>query len=60
MSKYKITVWMNGGANNYSENRESIDLIDDWGLTEKEAKNITKKILKKFGENGTTIILIGE
>ena len=40
MSKYKVGFYVNSRANVYSANAEVIDLIDDYGYTEKEAEEI--------------------
>ena len=40
MSKYKVGFYANSNANVYSTNAEIIDLIDDYGYTEEEAKEI--------------------
>lgn len=40
MSKYKITFWCDSGANIYSCNKETFDLIDDWNYTEEEAEYV--------------------
>ena len=40
MSKYKVGFYVNSNANIYSTNAEVIDLVEDYGYTEKEAKEI--------------------
>lgn len=40
MSKYKVGFYVNSNANVYSTNAEVIDLVDDYGYTEKEAEEI--------------------
>ena len=40
MSKYKVNFFVNSNANFCSTNAEVIDLIDDYGYTEKEAEAI--------------------
>lgn len=40
MSKYKVGFLVDSGANAFSTNAEVIDLIDDYGYTEEEAKEI--------------------
>ena len=40
MSKYKVGFYVNSRANFYSTNAEVIDLVDDYGYTEKEAEAI--------------------
>jgi hypothetical protein F3_00907 len=40
MSKYKIEFYVNSNANIHSTNAEVIDLVEDYGYTEKEAKEI--------------------
>ena len=40
MSKYKVGFYVNSNANIYSTNAEVIDLVEDYGYTEKEAEEI--------------------
>lgn len=40
MSKYKVKFWCDSGANAFSCNTETVDLVDDWDYTEDEAKEI--------------------
>ena len=40
MSKYKVGFYVNSRANVYSTNAEVIDLVEDYGYTEKEAEEI--------------------
>lgn len=40
MSKYKVGFLVNSNANAFSTLTEVIDLVEDWGFTEKDAKNI--------------------
>ena len=40
MSKYKVGFYANSNANVYSTNAEVIDLVEDYGYTEKEAEEI--------------------
>lgn len=40
MSKYKVKFWCDSGANAFSCNTETVDLVDDWNYTEDEAKEI--------------------
>ena len=40
MSKYKVGFMVDSTANAFSENKEVIDLVDDWGYEEEEAKEI--------------------
>lgn len=40
MSKYKVGFLVNSNANAFSTNTEVIDLVADWGFTEKDAKQI--------------------
>ena len=40
MSKYKVGFYVNNNANIHSMNAEVVDLVDDYGYTEKEAKEI--------------------
>ena len=53
MSKYKVGFYANSNANIYSTNAEVIDLVDDYGYTEKEAKEIINDE-KKLKENYDT------
>ena len=51
MSKYKVHFFVNSRANVYSTNAEVIDLVDDYGYTEKEAEaiiNDEEKLKKEF------------
>ena len=51
MSKYKVGFYVNSRANVYSTNAEVVDLVDDYGYTEKEAEEIIndeKKLKEKF------------
>ena len=51
MSKYKVGFYVNSRANVYSTNAEVIDLIEDYGYTEKEAEetiNNEEKLKKEF------------
>ena len=51
MSKYKVGFYVNSRANVYSTNAEVIDLVDDYGYTEKEAEEIIndeKKLKEEF------------
>ena len=51
MSKYKIHFFANSRANVHSTNAEVIDLVDDYGYTEKEAEaiiNDEEKLKKEF------------
>ena len=51
MSKYKVGFYVNSNANIYSTNAEVIDLVDDYGYTEKEAEEIIndeKKLKEEF------------
>ena len=51
MSKYKVHFFVNSNANVYSGNAEVIDLVDDYGYTEKEAEaiiNDKEKLKKEF------------
>ena len=51
MSKYKVGFYANSNANIYYTNAEVIDLVDDYGYTEKEAKEIIndeKKLKEEF------------
>lgn len=53
MSKYKVGFYVNSRANVYSTNAEAIDLVDDYGYTEKEAEaiiNDEKKLKKEFDD----------
>ena len=40
MSKYKVGFLVNSNANAFSTTAEVIDLVEDWGFTEKDAKQI--------------------
>ena len=40
VSKYKVGFYVNSNANIYSTNAEVIDLVEDYGYTEKEAEEI--------------------
>ena len=51
MSKYKVNFFVNSNANFRSTNAEVIDLVDDYGYTEKEAEAIIndgEKLKKEF------------
>ena len=51
MSKYKVHFFVNSNANFCSTNAEVIDLVDDYGYTEKEAEaiiNDEEKLKKEF------------
>ena len=51
MSKYKVGFYVNTNANIYSTNAEVIDLIENYGYTEKEAEEIRndeEKLKKEF------------
>ena len=51
MSKYKVHFFVNSNANFRSTNAEVIDLVDDYGYTEKEAEaiiNDEEKLKKEF------------
>ena len=51
MSKYKVGFYVNSNANIYSTNAEVIDLVDEYGYTEKEAEEIIndeKKLKEEF------------
>ena len=51
MSKYKVGFYVNSRANVYSTNAEVIDLIENYGYTEKEAEEIIndeEKLKKEF------------
>ena len=51
MSKYKVNFFVNSNANFHSTNTEVIDLVDDYGYTEKEAEEIIndeEKLEKEF------------
>ena len=53
MSKYKVHFFVNSNANFRSTNAEVIDLVDDYGYTEKEAEaiiNDEKKLKKEFDD----------
>ena len=40
MSKYKVEFMVDSRANAFSDNRETIDLVDEWEYSEEEAKEI--------------------
>lgn len=40
MSKYKVGFLINSNANAFSTNTEVIDLVNDYGYSEEEAKEI--------------------
>ena len=51
MSKYKVGFYVNNNANIHSMNAEVVDLVDDYGYTEKEAEEIIndeEKLEKEF------------
>ena len=51
MSRYKVNFFVNSNANFRSTNAEVIDLVDDYGYTEKEAEEIIndeEKLEKEF------------
>ena len=51
MSRYKVNFFVNSNANFRSTNAEVIDLVDDYGYTEKEAEaliNDEEKLNKEF------------
>ena len=51
MSRYKVGFYVNSRANVYSTNAKVIDLVEDYGYTEKEAEEITndeEKLEKEF------------
>lgn len=51
MSKYKVGFYVNSRVNIHSTNAEVIDLVDDYGYTEKEAEEIIndeKKLKEEF------------
>lgn len=53
MSKYKVHFFVNSNANFRSTNAEVIDLVDDYGYTEKEAETIIndeEKLKKEFDD----------
>lgn len=53
MSKYKVNFFVNSNANFRSTNAEIIDLVDDYGYTEKEAETIIndeEKLKKEFDD----------
>ena len=53
MSKYKVNFFVNSNANFRSTNAEVIDLVDDYGYTEKEAETIIndeEKLKKEFDD----------
>lgn len=43
MSKYKVNFFVNSKANFRSTNAEVIDLVDDYGYTEKEGRSNNKR-----------------
>lgn len=51
MSKYKVGFYANSNANAFCTNAEVVDLVDDYGYTEKEAEEIIndeKKLKEEF------------
>ena len=51
MSKYKVHFFVNSNANVYSRNAEVVDLVDDYGYTEKKEEaiiNDEEKLKKEF------------
>ncbi|ERK50117.1 hypothetical protein [Leptotrichia sp. oral taxon 879] len=53
MSRYKVNFFVNSNANFCSTNAEVIDLVDDYGYTEKEAEaiiNDEEKLKKEFDD----------
>ena len=53
MSKYKVNFFVNSNANFQSTNAEVIDLVDDYGYTEKQAEEIINdedKLKKEFDD----------
>ena len=42
MSKYKVGFLVNSNANAFCKNAEVVDLVDDYGYSEEEAKEIIK------------------
>lgn len=53
MSKYKVGFMIDSRANAFSDNKEVIDLIEDYNYTEEEAKEIfgdEEKLRKIFEE----------
>lgn len=53
MNKYKVGFYVNSNANVYSTNAEVIDLVEDYGYTEKEAEEIIsdeEKLKEEFKE----------
>lgn len=53
MSKYKVGFYVNSRANVYSTNAKVIDLVEDYGYTEKEAEEIIndeEKLKEEFEE----------
>lgn len=40
MSKYKVGFYANSNANAFCTNAEVVDLVEDYGYTEKEAEEI--------------------
>lgn len=53
MSRYKVNFFVNSNANFRSTNAEVIDLVDDYGYTEKKAEEIINdedKLKKEFDD----------
>ena len=53
MSRYKVIFFVNSNANFRSKNTEVVDLVDDYGYTEKEAEaiiNDEEKLKKEFDD----------
>ena len=53
VSKYKVGFYVNSNANIYSTNAEVIDLVENYGYTEKEAEEIIndeEKLKEEFKE----------
>ena len=53
MSKYKVHFFVNSNANVHSTNAEVVDLVDDYGYTEKDAEaiiNDEEKLKKEFDD----------
>ena len=48
MSKYKVGFLVNSNANAFCKNVEVVDLIDDYGYSEEEAKEIIENEDKMF------------
>ena len=51
MSKYKVGFYANSNANAFCTNAKVVDLVDDYGYTEKEAEEIIndeEKLEKEF------------